>query len=56
MKVRMWLPLAIMLGLAARRTLANTYISNGEQDECTFGPISNEQYHAYPRLRHFAML
>ena len=51
MKVRKWLPLAIMLGLAAAYggPLLITYIANGEQDECTFGPVSNEQYRAYLR-------
>jgi hypothetical protein len=49
--VRKWLPLAIMLALAAAYggPLLITYIANGEQDECTFGPVSNEQYRAYLR-------
>jgi len=51
MKVRKWLPLAIMLGLAAAYggPLLITHIANGVQDECTFGPVSNEQYRAYLR-------
>ncbi len=51
MKVRKWRPLAIMLGLAAiyGGPLLITYITNGEQDECTFGPVSNEQYREYLR-------
>ncbi len=49
--MRKWLPLAIMLGLAVAYAgpLLITYIANGEQDECTFGPVSNEQYRAYLR-------
>ncbi len=40
-----------MLGLAVAYAgpLLITYIANGEQDECTFGPESNEQYRAYLR-------
>jgi hypothetical protein len=51
MKARTWILLAIMLGLAVAYggPLLITYITNGEQDECTFGPVSNEQYRAYLR-------
>lgn len=50
--MRKWLPLAIMLGLAAAYggPFLITYITNGEQDECTFGPVSNKQYRDYLRL------
>ncbi len=49
--MRKWLPLAIMLGLAAAYggPLLITYIANGEQDECTFGPVTNAQYRDYLR-------
>ncbi len=49
MKARKWLPLLIMLGLAAAYggPLLITYVANGEQDECTFGPVSNFQYRDY---------
>jgi len=48
---RNWIPLAIMLGLAAAYSgpLLITYIANGEQDKCSFGPVTNEQYLAYLR-------
>ena len=51
MKARKWIPLAIVLGLAAAygAPLLLTYITNGEQDDCTFGPVSNEQYRDYLR-------
>jgi hypothetical protein len=51
MEVRKWLPLAIMLGLEAgyAAPFLLTYITNGEQDECTFGPVSNAQYRDYLR-------
>jgi hypothetical protein len=51
MKARKWLPLAIALGLAAAYggPLLITYFTNGEQDECTFGPVSNKQYRDYLR-------
>jgi hypothetical protein len=40
-----------VLGFAAAYggPLLLTYIANGEQDECTFGPVSNEQYRVYLR-------
>ncbi len=47
-KPRKWLPLAIMLGLAAAYG-APFLITNSEQDDCTFGPVSNEQYRDYLR-------
>ena len=49
MKARKWLPLLIMLGLAAGYggPLLITYVANAEQDECTFGPVSNFQYRTY---------
>ncbi|MEH2504122.1 hypothetical protein V1290_002933 [Bradyrhizobium sp. AZCC 1578] len=51
LRVRKWLPLAIMLVLAAAYggPLLLTYITNGEQDECSFGPVSNVQYRDYLR-------
>ncbi|MBR1125122.1 hypothetical protein JQ628_26620 [Bradyrhizobium lablabi] len=51
MKVRKWIPLAIVLGLATvyGAPLLLTYITNGEQDECSFGPVSNAQYRDYLR-------
>jgi hypothetical protein len=51
LRVRKWLPLAIMLVLAAAYggPLLLTYITNGEQDECSFGPVSNVQYRDYMR-------
>jgi hypothetical protein len=51
MKARKWIALAIVLGLAAAygAPLLLTYITNGEQDDCTFGPVSNEQYRDYLR-------
>jgi hypothetical protein len=51
LRVRTWLPLAIMLVLAAvyGGPLLLTYIMNGEQDECSFGPVSNAQYREYLR-------
>jgi hypothetical protein len=49
MKARKWLPVLIMLGLAAAYggPLLITYVANAEQDECTFGPVSNFQYRDY---------
>jgi hypothetical protein len=51
LRVRKWLPLAIVLVLAAAYggPLLLTYITNGEQDECSFGPVSNAQYRDYLR-------
>jgi hypothetical protein len=51
LRVRKWLPLAIMLVLAAvyGGPLLLTYVMNGEQDECSFGPVSNAQYRDYLR-------
>jgi hypothetical protein len=51
LRVRKWLPLAIMLVLATAYggPLLLTYIMNGEQDECSFGPVSNVQYREYLR-------
>ena len=46
MKVRRWLPLVIILGLAAAYG-APFLITYHEQDECTFGPVSNRQYRDY---------
>jgi hypothetical protein len=50
-KVRKWLPLVITLVLAAAYggPLLRTYITNSEQDECSFGPVSNVQYRDYLR-------
>jgi hypothetical protein len=48
MKPRQWIPLAIVFGLAAAYG-APLLITNSEQDECTFGPVSNEQYRDYLR-------
>jgi hypothetical protein len=49
--VRKWLPLAIMMVLAAVYwgPLLLTYIANSEQDECSFGTVSNAQYRDYLR-------
>jgi hypothetical protein len=49
--LRKWVRLAILLGLAAAYggPFLITFIANGEQDECTFGPVSNEQYRDYLR-------
>lgn len=46
MKALKWIALAIVLGLAVAygAPLLTTY---GEQDDCTFGPVSNEQYREY---------
>ena len=46
MQVRKWLPLAIVLGLVAAygAPFLTTY---SEQDDCTFGPVSNQQYRDY---------
>jgi len=43
--------LTIMLGIAAAYIgpFLLTYVANGEQDKCTFGPVSNEQYRYYLR-------
>lgn len=51
LRVRKWLPLAILLVLATAYggPLLLTYIMNGEQDECSFGPVSNVQYREYLR-------
>jgi hypothetical protein len=51
LRVRKWLPWAIMLVLAVAYggPLLLTYITNGEQDECSFGPVSNAQYQDYLR-------
>jgi hypothetical protein len=51
LRVRKWLPVVIMLVLAAvyGGPLLLTYIMNGEQDECSFGPVSNAQYRDYLR-------
>jgi hypothetical protein len=46
MQVRKWLPLAIMLGLAAAY-VAPFLMTYSEQDDCTFGPVSNKQYLEY---------
>jgi hypothetical protein len=49
MMVRKWLLLAIMLAFAGGylAPLLATYIANSEQDECTFGPVSNQRYREY---------
>jgi hypothetical protein len=49
MMVRKWLPLAILLAVAGGylAPFLGTYITNGEQDECTFGPVSNQRYRDY---------
>jgi len=51
MMARKWILLTIMLGIAAAYVapFLLTYVTNGEQDECTFGPVSNEQYRDYLR-------
>ena len=46
MTVRKWLLLAIIFGLAAAYG-APFLSTHSEQDDCTFGPVSNEQYRAY---------
>jgi hypothetical protein len=46
MKARKWIPLAIVLGLAAAYG-APFLITYSEQDDCTFGPVSNERYRDY---------
>ncbi len=48
MNARKWIPLAIVLGLAAAYG-APLLITNSEHDDCTFGPVSNEQYRDYLR-------
>lgn len=51
LRVRKWLPLAIMVVFAAvyGGPLLLTYVANGQQDECSFGPVSNVQYRDYLR-------
>jgi hypothetical protein len=51
LRVRKWLPLTIMMVLAAVfwGPLLLTYVANSEQDECSFGPVSNAQYRDYLR-------
>jgi hypothetical protein len=51
LRVRTWLPSAVILVLAAvyGGPPLLTYITNGEQDECSFGPVSNVQYREYLR-------
>jgi hypothetical protein len=47
--VRKWLGLSVMLCVAGVYCVPVllTYMANGEQDQCTFGPVSNERYRAY---------
>jgi hypothetical protein len=40
---------ALVLTVAYGGPLLLTYIMNGEQDECSFGPVSNSQYRDYLR-------
>src|SRR5689334_16370822 len=49
MNARKWILLTTMLGVAVAcvAPFLLTYVTNGEQDECTFGPVSNEQYRDY---------
>lgn len=51
LRVRKWLPIATVLVLTAAYggPLLLTYIMNREQDECSFGPVSNSQYRDYLR-------
>lgn len=51
LRVRKWLPPAIMMVLASVYSgpLLLTYIANSEQDECSFGTVSNAQYRDYLR-------
>lgn len=52
MKVRKWLPLVIVSGLAAAYGLPFLNTS-GEQDDCGFGPVSNARYRDYlARAKH----
>jgi len=48
MKPRLWIPLVIVLGLAAVYSVP-LFITHGEQDDCTFGPVLNAQYRDYLR-------
>lgn len=48
MKASKWLPLAIVLGLAAAYG-APFLITYSEQDDCAFGPVTNAQYRDYLR-------
>lgn len=47
--MRKWLGLSVMLCVAGVYCVPVllTYITNGEQDQCTFGPVSNARYRAY---------
>jgi hypothetical protein len=47
--LRKWLGLSVMLCVAGVYCVPVllTYFANGEQDQCTFGPVSNEQHRAY---------
>jgi hypothetical protein len=48
-KLRRWFGLSVMLCVAGVycAPVLLTYFANGEQDQCTFGPVSNEGYRAY---------
>lgn len=47
MKARIWILLTLATAYVVPFLL--TYVTNVEQDECTFGPVSNEQYRDYLR-------